>query len=111
MLQLIDKVRMNGDNESLLQLKKLHVAISCSINSNVPGYTTPTFICPEPTPELLKDDNYQNELIKQFVCGLKQISLKAKAIMHEKYKSVLEFILNILQIMRPILNMLMAFMN
>ena len=92
MLKLTNKVRMDGNKEALLQLKKIHVAISCSINSNVPGYTTPIFICPEPTPELLKDDNYQIELLKQFVHGLQQIALKAKPIMHDRYKSVIEFL-------------------
>ena len=72
MLKFINTVRNYKEwmmkkkhNSSILQLKKIHVAISCSINSNVLGYTTPTYICPEPTPELLKYDNYQIELLKQ----------------------------------------------
>ena len=75
-----------NDNEDTIN-KKLkiiteHKPVSVSINSNVPGYDKPIFIC---------NDNAEL-LIDEFVNTIHKIALKAESINKQKYFHIIEFL-------------------
>jgi hypothetical protein len=59
-----------------------HKPVSVCINSNVPGYETPIFICNDNTEQLIDD----------FVNTIHEISLKAESINKQKYFHIIEFL-------------------
>ena len=82
MLVTIDE---NDDEDTMNKKLKIiteHKPVSVSINSNVPGYENPIFIC---------NDNTE-QLIDNFVNTIHEISLKAETINKQNYFHIIQFL-------------------